>query len=86
MTFDPMSKEKTEPHSLLHDPVPLLLPGTKPQKNDGDTSTRTSSPMPPPDTPSTPAKVAQSISKVSERFFDLYPALSPDLEVTWILG
>jgi hypothetical protein len=82
MTFDPSSKEKTEPHGLVHDPVPPLLPGTKPQKNDGDTSTRASSPMPPPDTPSTPAKVAQSASKVRERFFDLYLAYLPRLEVT----
>lgn len=47
---------KTEPHALELDPVPTLLLGSKPAgKNDGDTSVRTSSPVPS-ETPSTPSK------------------------------
>ncbi|KAF1845751.1 uncharacterized protein K460DRAFT_355525 [Cucurbitaria berberidis CBS 394.84] len=55
LTFDPLSKEKTNPHTLLIDPVPPLLAGTKPHKDDGDSSTRASSPIPP-DLPLTPVK------------------------------
>ncbi|CAO2648918.1 Nn.00g098670.m01.CDS01 [Neocucurbitaria sp. VM-36] len=54
-TFDPLNEAKIEPHILVLDPVPPLRAGTKPQKDDGDSSTRASSPMPP-DLPSTPAK------------------------------
>jgi hypothetical protein len=66
MTFDPLSKEKTESHGLIHNPVPPLLVGAKPQKkDDGDASMRAGSPMPP-GPPSTPAKVAQSAPKVRD--------------------
>jgi hypothetical protein len=47
--------EVTEPHILVLDPVPNLVVGTKPQKNDVDTSNRASSSMPP-NTPSTSGK------------------------------
>jgi hypothetical protein len=54
-TYGPTSKEKTDPHTLELDPVPSLLAGTKPLKDDGDSSTRTSSPAPP-DQSSVPTK------------------------------
>jgi hypothetical protein len=57
-TYDPLSKDKIEPHTLDLEPVPPLPEGTKPQKDDGDSSTRASSPPATPDVPSTPVKAA----------------------------
>ncbi|KAF1945465.1 hypothetical protein EJ02DRAFT_419452 [Clathrospora elynae] len=64
LTFDPSSKGKTEPHVLVHEPVPPFLSGTKLRKNDGATSTRASSPMPQ-KTACTPFSEAQSTPKSS---------------------
>jgi hypothetical protein len=58
LTYDPLSKAKSEPHTLDLEPVPPLFEGTKPHKNDGDSSTRASSPPATPDVPSTPVKAA----------------------------
>jgi hypothetical protein len=44
---------KTEPHTLALEPVPPLREGTKPLKDDGNSSTRTSSPAPPDLSPAT---------------------------------
>ena len=59
LTFDPANKAKTEPHTLVLDPVPPLLDGSKPPKDEDDTSTRASSPTSP-DRPFTPVKSASA--------------------------
>ncbi|KAJ4370673.1 hypothetical protein N0V83_005194 [Neocucurbitaria cava] len=56
-TFNPSDKKNTKTQILVHDPVPPLLAGVKPPKDDGDSSTRASSPIPP-NLPSTPIKSA----------------------------
>jgi hypothetical protein len=45
-TFDPTNKSQIEPHILKLEPVQPLAQGTKPHKDDGDSSTRASSPTP----------------------------------------
>jgi hypothetical protein len=67
MTFDPFSKEKTEPHTLVLDPVPNFAVGMKLQKNDGNTSNRASSSKPP-DTPSTSGKGQEPTPTVGAPF------------------
>ncbi|KAF2831984.1 hypothetical protein CC86DRAFT_400764 [Ophiobolus disseminans] len=58
LTADPKDKNKTVSHVLDLEPVPPLPLGTKPQKDDGDSSTRATTPMPP-YTPSPPVKTLQ---------------------------
>ncbi|CAN9391309.1 unnamed protein product [Alternaria sp. RS040] len=66
MTHDPNSKEKPKPHTLFLNPVPPLLLGEKSCKNDGDASSRSSSPsLMPPSKPSTPARSAKPGLKVT---------------------
>jgi hypothetical protein len=81
MTYDPDSKEKTEPRILLLDPATPLRLGEKPLKNDGDASSRSSSPMPP-GTPSTPAKGVQPVSEVRERLAGTYLSSLPHIYFT----
>lgn len=50
LTYDPTSKAKTDAHTLDLEPVPPLPINTAPHKDDGDASTRASTPMAP-DTP-----------------------------------
>jgi hypothetical protein len=65
MTHDPNSKEKPKPHTLFLNPVPPLLLGEKPCKNDGEASSRSSSSSPmSPSKPSTPARSAKPGLKV----------------------
>jgi len=56
-TYDPKSKGKIEPHTLNLEPVPPLMIGIKPLKDDGTSSTHTSSPAP--DVPLTPTSALQ---------------------------
>ncbi|KAH5259740.1 hypothetical protein HBI71_114180 [Parastagonospora nodorum] len=56
-TYDPRSKDKPEPYTLNLEPVPPLSVGIKPQKDDGTSSTHTSSPAP--DVPLTPTNAPQ---------------------------
>jgi hypothetical protein len=56
LTYDPNSRAKIDGHTLNFEPVPTPPAGTKPHKEDGDSSTRASSPTP--DVPSTPIKGA----------------------------
>jgi hypothetical protein len=67
VTYDPTSKAKTEPHTLAIEQVPPLSVDTKLYKNDGDSSTRTTSPTAP-DVPSTPNKdrLNEPFAKVRE--------------------
>ncbi|KAI4679201.1 uncharacterized protein J4E88_006494 [Alternaria novae-zelandiae] len=62
MGFDPDDKDIGEAHTLVLEPLPPLTIGAKPlSKNDGDASSRSESPM----LPTTPAKSAQPIPKIS---------------------
>ncbi|RAR15926.1 hypothetical protein DDE83_000723 [Stemphylium lycopersici] len=63
-TYDPLSKEITEPRVLSLEPVPRLEVGAKPPKDEEDTSTRSSSPFPPA-TPCAPAKSVDRSRKSS---------------------
>ena len=58
LTWDPDNRSKAEPHVLVLEAVPPLPLGTKPHKDDGDSSTRASTPMAP-DSPATPVKSVQ---------------------------
>lgn len=58
LTWGPNNKSKSDPHILALEPVPPLPIGTKPHKEDGDSSTRASTPMPL-DGPLTPVKGVQ---------------------------
>ncbi|KAF2134308.1 hypothetical protein P153DRAFT_428111 [Dothidotthia symphoricarpi CBS 119687] len=83
LTFNPYDKAVGETRTLALEPVPLLVDGSKPPtKDDGDSSTRTSSPMPP-----TPGKGSRrdSASKPStlsrrQRHKAIVPPQSPTEE------
>ncbi|KAL1793368.1 hypothetical protein ACET3X_008350 [Alternaria dauci] len=63
MSHDPNSRKKAEPRTLFLNPVPPLQLGDRPRKNDGDASSRSSSPMPS-SKPSTPVRSAQPTSRI----------------------
>jgi hypothetical protein len=67
-TYDPRSKDKPEPHTLNLEPVPPLPVGIKAQKDDGTSSTHTSSPAP--DVPLTPTNAPEKgpVAKVRDSF------------------
>jgi hypothetical protein len=75
LTSDPTSKAKTEPHTLILEPVPPLPIGAKPPKDDDDNSTQASSPTPT-DVRLTPVRSAQG---------DLTPKVRVDLPLPWFL-
>jgi hypothetical protein len=79
-TYDPTSKAKTEPYTLDLEPVPPLPEGTKPFRDDGDSSTRASSSAPPDTTPA-PVKRARKepASKVRETSAFTSSSRTPDV-------
>ncbi|KAL5122010.1 hypothetical protein ACEQ8H_000226 [Pleosporales sp. CAS-2024a] len=71
LKYDPSVKDRSEPHTLCLEPVPPLPIGTKPLKNDGDSSTQASSPIrdtvPTPDKPEKKAQTTKPPTTIKKQ-------------------